>query len=168
MEEVYKCEECGHVGRSLEFGVRGNRRCPKCSSEQVFPHRFFKCKACGYIAHQDDWFPEYPLDENPLEEGVESEACLTCIDRAQWDEDDEDDSKPTDLELVPVDTLKEVPEEARVLVGEVLSSDALFLWWFKSENTYRKWIPRDEWQDDKSAVIDFINRAKNGERGYKF
>mgnify|MGYP003394076218 FL=1 len=164
--DVYQCSFCKHVGKKSEFHTEYGHCCPKCKSEDGFPHRFFKCKVCGRIATQDEWFPEYPLDDNPLEEnGVEAICCDNCLDLK--DGSDFDGESAT-LEIVPIDAEAIIPEEVRQLVGDLLIPDALFLWWFDPGAGYRNWTPRDEWGSDQSNVIRFIESVKVGRPGYSF
>ncbi|MBA3733514.1 hypothetical protein H0W91_04045 [Patescibacteria group bacterium] len=98
MFDAWSCSECNYIGKEVEFGEIGNRLCPKCKSEDVFPHRLFKCKKCGRIAHQEKWFPEWPLDEDPLIEKVLSEPCEICLDNLSGEEEEPEFAE---LERVP-------------------------------------------------------------------
>ena len=94
LPSFWKCEECfsrwkkergkglqkkiDFISQEANFGEPGKHECPQCKSEDVFPYRLFKCKACGHVADQDTWFPEFPLDDNPLEDNVPAESCEEC------------------------------------------------------------------------------------------
>ena len=64
----WKCYACVHVGPKKGFA---GCRCGKCGSEDVFPHRIFRCKKCGKTMPQADFFhPDLGLDEDPSKTAV--------------------------------------------------------------------------------------------------
>ena len=43
----------------------------------------YKCKNCGATADQNSWFPEFPLDDHPLEEKLEAKPCEGCVKKLE-------------------------------------------------------------------------------------
>ncbi len=160
-EDFWRCEDCHHVGKESEFRTKDQHMCPKCKCEDTFPCRFYKHSDCGHIAHQNDWFPEFPLDDEPLRERAKADPCLSC-------ESEESDTK---LELVPIDCEKHVPQEVIRLVGELLSPEALFVWWFirlPRLGGRHEVSPAQTWEKDKYHVRSFIQDVKEGRHLAKF
>lgn len=61
---------CKYIGPMEEFEHPDGHTCPKCGSEDVFPHRIFRCKKCGDTEPQNTFFgSDLPLDEDPVEAG---------------------------------------------------------------------------------------------------
>ncbi len=75
----WKCYSCKKIGPEADFKTPRGHYCPEktCRSEDVFPHRLYKCQGCGETKPQADWFPEYPLDD-PIQDGYEAEPCKKC------------------------------------------------------------------------------------------
>lgn len=80
--------ECLYKGPTAEFEhAEGGHLCPKCSGEDVFPWRKFRCLGCGFEEEQGKFFIHYPpgvsrfsgrarefeadLDQDPMEEKME-------------------------------------------------------------------------------------------------
>jgi Zn finger protein HypA/HybF involved in hydrogenase expression len=101
---AWKCEKCRYKAPEPDFGTAGDHVCPKCKSEDVFPLRMFRCLDCGFVAPQIDWFPEWPLDENPLEEKISAEKCKKCYDTREIEDGHGSLTYPR-LELVPTEIL---------------------------------------------------------------
>ena len=99
--DAWKCSSCLYVKREADFKVEGGHLCPLCESEDVFPYRLFRHKGCGHVADQEKWFPDFSLDDNPLEEGIPAARCEEC------DEQDDfmDAPESADVELVPTPIL---------------------------------------------------------------
>lgn len=118
---VWKCYRCEHIGPEEGFRTPEGHRCPEtnCVSEDVFPHRMYECEGCGEVGDQNQWFPKFPLDDDPLEERVEAKSCEGCVDkqdeknqrkrtkvtRSEWsrlcDELKELGKKPAELKEIP-------------------------------------------------------------------
>ena len=95
--DAWKCYECTYIASEGEFGRRGDRVCPKCSSEDVFPLRLYKAIPCGHVADQSTWFPEGEMDFEPTEVEIQALEFCVCEDC---------DQQITGLERVPT----QVPE----------------------------------------------------------
>ncbi|MFO0764946.1 MAG: hypothetical protein U0487_02780 [Patescibacteria group bacterium] len=66
----YKCYSCGHIGPESdfppnEFGAHECSRKPDCG-EDIFPHRVYECTGCGLVFDQNEMWPEYDLDQDPI------------------------------------------------------------------------------------------------------
>jgi hypothetical protein len=76
----WKCETCGFIGQQDKFevnnGIINEHICPIeiCGSDQIAPHRMFRCGECTFEADQTEFFGEFnarrksctiPLDPDP-------------------------------------------------------------------------------------------------------
>lgn len=90
----WKCQDCRYVGPESEFvQPDGTHRCPKPADEHrfsgppvdVFPHRLFRCEACGregdHFLFFEDWVD---VDPDPIAEGVKAKPHEYPNQRNNW------------------------------------------------------------------------------------
>jgi hypothetical protein len=77
----FKCAPCNYVGPTEEFQEGQHHACPKCKSEDVYPHWMLLCSYCNSTHPLVDIFPEAELDLDPevyVHDPVELEASKGC------------------------------------------------------------------------------------------
>ena len=111
---TWKCEVCQRIGPETEFETpTGQHLCSICGSEDVFPYRLMRCKNCGQVQDQYTWFPEFPLDDNPLREKdpVPAEPCEKCAEKREAEISKNGRAFFTQEEADELEELREKPAE---------------------------------------------------------
>jgi hypothetical protein len=71
--DTWRCEACLHQMRE------NIEKCPKCGSEDLFPLRYFRCGDCTIEAEQQDFWPNWGVDDNPAtEKAMGKGKCPDC------------------------------------------------------------------------------------------
>lgn len=76
--DAWKCYACQQLAQEERFLKGKDHLCPKCGSEDVFPHREYKAEVCGCVVDQNTLFPEAELDQDPGETISVEGACPAC------------------------------------------------------------------------------------------
>lgn len=84
----YRCEGCRYIGTTKEFETEEGHRCPNpahtsSNREDVFPHREYRCDACGFEGDFNHFFGrKTDIDDDPLETGLQATCNADQLDDA--------------------------------------------------------------------------------------